>query len=334
MASFTNPFAPPKDQTWHPPLLPPTIPTPPASVSNGGGLNSPPVARASSGPTPQQVAAANAAAADSKAKAAGKAQSAKENSATQGIIDALMKSLEGYAQGRDTGLANNQRAYDDTLTGILSNYASAVADYDKTSTTNEQDEVSKSAANVTNRARERMGNLMQVLSQGGGETDALRSLLTVFQNFDANQMDIARSFFDTDRQIGSQITGANTQAETSRRSAWQQLQEANSQVTNDYYKNYMDVWTNAQRTAAQNTNTDSDYSTAFNANFGGKDPVQEASKFAGKSYETETKDDEFFKNFQGRKEPKKTELSSTSRAGTTTINAPQAAEGATLRGRG
>lgn len=290
----------------------------------------PPVSR---GPDPYSIAAANAAAAESKAKAAGKAQSAKENAATQGIIDALLKSLSGYDTGRKTALANADLTFNNTLSGVLSSYTSAVDDYGKSAERNKEDEASKSAANVTNRARERMGNLSQVLSQGGGETDALRALLTVFQNYDANQLDVTRSFYDTERQINSQIAGANAQAATNRQSAWQQLQEAKGKAENEYYKNYMDTWTSAQRTAAQNSNIDSDYSTAFNANFGGKNPVDEASKFAGKTYQQETKDQEWYSNFAGRREGENTRTTSTNRAGTTTIKAPKAAEGATLRSK-
>src|SRR6478752_5261708 len=236
-------------------------PAPPAPPGDQGLGGPPPVQQ---GPSAADIAAANAAAALAKANKEGKDRTAKENAATQSIIDTLLKSLTGYEKGRDTGLANADTALGDALSGILANYTGAVGN-------NLQDQASKSAANVTNRARERTALLSQVLSQGGGETDALRAVVQAFQNFDANQLGVDRAFFDTERQINSQIAGANSQAETSRRTAWQQFQEARGQVMNDYYKNYSDVWTNAQRTGAQNTNIDSDSSTGFTANYGGKD---------------------------------------------------------------
>lgn len=325
-----------KTEPWHPPLLLPAPPAPPTTVIPTPKIVQTPAAqsRTSSGPSAQDIAAANAAAAEAKAKKAGKDQTAKENAATQSIIDTLLKTLGGYEQGRNTAFANADKTLQSTLAGILANYSNAMGDYEASAEANRQDEASKSAANVQNRARERMGNLAQVLSQGGGETDALRALLTVFQNYDANQLDVTRSFFDTERGINSQIAGANSQAETNRRSAWQQFQEARSQAENDYYKNYMDVWTNAQRTAAQNTNVDSDYSSAFNANFGGKNAEEEAARYAGKQYQVESKDEDWYKNFEGRKEGQDTKTTSTSRAGTVTVRAPKAAEGATLRGKG
>jgi len=285
------------------------------------------------GPSPEDIARANAAAAEARAKAAGKAQTAKENLATQQIIDALLGSLAGYAKGRDTLVSNAQTTYDEVLAGILSNYGAAVDDYEKSADRNRQDESSKSAANVTNRARERTALLSQVLSQGAGETDAMRAILQAFANFDANQAGITGTFYDNERNINAQIAGANSQASTSRRSAFEQLQSARAQAHNEYYKNYTDVWTNIQRTAAQNTNIDSDYSTAFNANFQGKDPVKEAARYAGLAYKRETKDDEYFDNFEGRREGQDTRLASVNRAASTTISGPRRAEGATLRRR-
>jgi hypothetical protein len=311
-------------------------PAPPPLVNPGGGLNAPPRVRSvpqQTGPSAADIAAANAAAETAKAKKAGKDQTAKENAATQSIIDTLLKTLGGYAQGRDTANANAQTTLDTTLEGILANYQAALTDYEASAATNTQDESSKSAANVVNRARERMGNLAQVLSQGGGETDALRALLTVFQNYDANQLDVTRSFFDTERGINSQIAGANSQAATNRQSAWQQYQEARGQAENDYRKNYMDVWTNAQRTGAQNTNVESDYSTGFTANYGGKNPEEEAARYAGQQYTQEDKDEKWYREFEGKKEGKTSTVTSTNRAGSATIKAPKAAEGATLRNK-
>lgn len=272
-------------------------------------------------------------AAEQKAMAEGKAKTAKENAATQGIIDALLKALGGYDSGRNTQIQNAAKSLEAVLKGVQANYLNAVGDYQATGLANEQDEASKSAANVTNRARERTSLLEQAASQGAGETDQLRAQLQAFQNFDNNSMEINRSFYDTARSLNSQIAGANTQAEASRRSAWQQNQEAVGQAWSDYWKNYGDTWTNIQRTIAGNTNVDTDYSEGFNANTGGQDAATEASKFAGKAYEAENKDEKWFKNFLGRTEERKSETTSANRAASATIKAPKAAEGATLRGK-
>ena len=198
---------------------------------------------------------------------------------------------------------------------------------------NDQDEASKSAANVQNRARERSSLLEQAASMGAGETDQLRAQLQAFQNFDANALEISRAFNDTQRQINGQIAGANSQAETSRRNAWNTNQDQRGDAWNEFYKNHQDTWTNIQRTLAQNTNVDSDYSNAFNANLGGRNAVDEASRYAGSTYKREDKDEDFFRNFSGKSTGRDTKTNSTNAAAAATIKAPKAAEGATLRGK-
>ncbi|QNL30346.1 hypothetical protein SEA_MAZUN_44 [Microbacterium phage Mazun] len=270
-------------------------------------------------------------AAEMSARSAGKAKSRVENENTQKIIDALLASLGGYEKGRDQQLANADNTLDQTLQGILNSLSLATQDYAESGSANEQDQAAKSAANVTNRARERVSLLQQAASQGAGETDQLRSQIQAFLNADANQQEVDRSFFDTERSINSQIAGANSQAETSRRSAWAQNQESKTSAWNEFWKNRGDVFTNIQRTAAQNSNVDSDYSEAFSARLGGYDPVKEAADAAGRTYEVQKQDDDWFR--QGRQNLRNKKTASTSRAGATTIKAPKAAEGATLRGR-
>ncbi|QNN98090.1 hypothetical protein SEA_FEDE_42 [Microbacterium phage Fede] len=270
-------------------------------------------------------------AAESNARRAGKEKSDKENSATQAIIDALLGSLTGYEKGRDQKIANADRSLQTSLQGIMESLRLATQDYDDTSKSNEEDQAAKSAANVTNRARERTSLLQQAASQGAGETDHLRAQIQAFLNSDANQGEVDRSFFDTQRSILSQVAGANSQAETSRRSSWNQNQEAIGSAWDEFWKNRGDVFTNIQRTAAANTNVDSDYSNAFNARYGGYDPVKEAAAAAGQTYKTQSKDDDYFK--EGRIVGRDRKVTSGSRAGATQIKAPKAAEGATLRGR-
>ena len=337
---------------WHPPMVPgykPPVNNMPSFLpkSSGGTVAKPPTNSNDSGilrtleerfgsdnpgdPGGGGGGGGGISAAESTARKAGKEKSDKENKATQDIIDALLNSLGGYEKGRDIKISNADKGLEKTLEGVLSSLRLAVQDYDETGEANEQDQASKSAANVTNRARERTSLLQQAASQGAGETDQLRAQIQAFLNSDANQLEVDRSFSDTQRQINSQVAGANSQAETARRSAWNQNQEAIGSAWDEFWKNRGDVFTNVQRTAAGNTNVDSDYSNAFNANLRGHDPVEEASEAAGKTYTVQEKDDEFFK--QGRAFGRKRKPSSTSQAGATTIKAPKSAEGSTLRGR-
>ncbi|UTN92907.1 hypothetical protein SEA_BIRDFEEDER_41 [Microbacterium phage Birdfeeder] len=271
--------------------------------------------------------------AESAARSQGKARSRAENTATQGILDALFNSIKGFESGRDTQLKNADDALGRTLEGILANYNLAMADYEASADANASDYDAKTSANVANRARERMSLLQQAASQGAGESDQLRAQVQAFLNSQANQLEIDTARGDTERSILSQIANSNSQAEAQRRSAWAQNQEARGQAMNDFYKNYNDTMTNAQRVAAQNQNVDSDYSEGFVANTRGMNLVDEASRYAGQTYREEKQTDDWYRNFAGRRTGEKQRGSSTSRAGATIIKAPKAAEGATLRGR-
>jgi hypothetical protein len=333
---FKTPEQKAKDAEWHPPLLPPSIQAPPGSTSGSTTKDAPGASGGGGGSSDggASAAAAAAAAATAKAKADGKAQTAKENANTQAILDQLLGALGGFASGRDVQVNNANKSLDDTLLSILQNYNQASQDYQKSGDANDADQAAKSAANVTNRARERMSLLQNAASQGAGETDQMKAQIQAFLNGDANQQEVDRAYQDTNRSILSQIAGANNQAETQRRSAWAQNQEAIGKAQNDYFKNMQDTLTNIQRTAAQNNNVDSDYVTGFTADFKGHNPVSEAAQYAGKTYQAVKKDDQFFRNWDGKIQPNSRNESNTSnRAAAVTIKAPKAAEGATLRGK-
>jgi hypothetical protein len=302
--------------------------------TSGGQVGGPPpVSGGGGGPSAADIAAQKAAAAEAAAKKAGKDKTARENKATQDIIDALLGSLKGYASGRDQSVKNANEAFEQTLAGILANYNAAVGDYNETLTQNEMDQAGKSASNVTNRARERTSLLQQAASMGAGGTDQLRAMIMAFMNADQNQMEVDRAFYDTQRSVNSQIAGANSQAASQRMSADAQLGEALGTAWGEYWKNYTDTMTNVQRTGAQNSNIDSDYSTGFKADYGGYDPVKEAAKYAGKVYDHEEKSQDWGNTFEGKQHGRDVKTASSNRAGAVTINAPKQAEGATLRGR-
>jgi len=218
------------------------------------------------------------------AKKAGKDQTARENQATNDIVDSLMKSLQNYAGGRDKQLGNAQSVLDTTLSGILAQYTSAADDTEKYSDRNEADYDAKTNANVSNKVRESNEALAQALSQGAGETDVLKSLTVAARQFDANQLDVASGYNDTRRSIGSQLASAGSSAQNGRLNAFQQQQEAAAQAWNEFYKNNADTWTNIQRTEAGNTNIDSDYSTGYTPRYS-KQAIDEIAKNTGKVYE-------------------------------------------------
>jgi len=238
------------------------------------------------------AAASRAAAAEQKAKndeaeakAAGKSQTKKENSNTQKIINTLIGSVKGYKAGKDQSIANANEVFNFGLAGIDSQYGQTLADLGKNQDQNEADETSKTFANRANRARETQSILQQMQSQGAGETDVLQGMVQAFENADANQLDITTSYYDSLNAVQSGLRQANAATENARSNQWGQLQEAKAAANENYWNNYTQIWTDVQRTAASNSNVDSDYSTKFNPDYKGKDPLAEATRFAGKVYD-------------------------------------------------
>ena len=270
-------------------------------------------------------------AAESAARASAKAQSDKENSNTQAIINTLLGALGGFAKGRDTSVANADGVFNQAITGIGSQYGQSAADLDTQAGRNEADESAKTFANRSNRSRERQSLLEQAASQGAGETDQLRAVVQAFENADANQLEVQTSFADTLSSIRSSLTGMNSNTENARRNAWGQREDSRSQAWNDFYKNHSQTWTDIQRTAAQNTNTDSDYSNAFNANFNGHDPVAEAARYAGVQRKWEAPDDEFTSMWGGKRDTIGKESNTTQLSAMTRLGPVKKAEGSDLR---
>ena len=221
---------------------------------------------------------------EAAAKKAGKSQTAKENSNTQKIINTLIGSIKGYTAGRDQSLANATAIFNEGIKGVSSQYTQTLGDLQFSQDQNEADETSKTYANRSNRAREQQSLMEQMLSQGAGETDQLRGMVQAFENADANQLDVTTAYYDTMNSVNSGLRQANMDTENARRNVWGQKEEARGQAYENFYNNYTQIWTDAQRTAASNSNINSAYSTAFNPTFGGKDPLKEATRYAGDIY--------------------------------------------------
>ena len=264
-----------------------------------------------------------------KAKSAGRRQTAKENKNTQDIIDTLIRSIEGYRSGYRTQRKNADAIFKNTLGSLGSQYRQTIGDLKSTQGLNEEDEGSKSFAAKSNFSRERRSLQEQASLQGAGETDQLRAQVQALSNLDANLREVNTAYQDTRESVNSGRRQANITTETARNNAWGAREEARTKAAEDYYANYTQTWTDIQRTAASNTNIGSDYSTAFKANFGGKDPLKEASKAAGKTREWQAPKKNWATTWKGKATKDIGRDVNTGPVVTTT--GPQRAEGVTLQ---
>lgn len=303
--------------------------TPPVKdTGKGGSTWKPPKPQKSQAQKDREKQAAD----EAKAKKAGKAQTKKENTNTQKIINTLIGATKGYTKGRDQSLANAKAIFNEGIKGVTSQYNQTVVDLGAAQDQNEADETSKTFANRANRAREQQSILEQLQSQGAGETDVLRGMVQAFENADANQLDVTTAYYDTMNSVNSELRQANMATENARRNVYGQQQDSNAQAWENFYNNYTQLWTDAQRTAASNSNISSDYSTGFKAKFGGKDPLKEATKYAGKVYTYKPPKDGWAENWGSKKTALGARVTTPTLAAASTRLGPlKRAEGANLR---
>lgn len=228
-----------------------------ASSDGGGGGTS-------SGPSAAEIAAANARrAANNQARSSANEDIQRLNdqitiksaqrSTNQKTLDAL-KDLVGTGLGkaRDTQLATIDQSLKTKLEQITQTFEAGVTGFRENLRDNEQTEADASFANLANRARERGDLVTQALSQGAGESDILQSQMQALRNWQANQGDVNRSFFDTRQSINSAISDLNTSTRTSRINEETSANDSRSKVWDSYYDSRADALTQMANLDQQN----------------------------------------------------------------------------------
>lgn len=236
-------------------------------------------------------------------------------------MDALKKMIDGFKTQRDTKLGNITTNYKQTDADILKGYSERAAQLELSREDNNKAEHDASFANLVNMARERADILSQTAMQGAGESDTLKSQLMALRNWDANQGDINRSFFDTMRSINSAVTELNADTRSSRISAYQAAQGDRAQVWNDYYNQNTSTYTQMGNIAAN------PYSDAYDkgANYFDKAADQTAKAFKDEGTPSS------IRNWEGSTKAVEQRMNNTQAWNRTTNLAEKKPEGATLR---
>lgn len=159
-------------------------------------------------------------------------------------IKALEELLnKGFAAARDTKLANIKKITDQQDAELLRGYDARTTSLLAADEDNEKAESDASFANLTNRARETGEMLDEFLVQGAGETDMLKAQLMSLRNWDANQADVNRSYFDTQRSVNSAINDLNATTRTARINLQTEALADQEQVHTNYYNQRADAYT-------------------------------------------------------------------------------------------
>lgn len=342
-----NPSAGGETPTYNP--SPPSYSGPAPSSSSSGNS-----AQSSAADLQQQyLAAQRAATAKAEAKAAAekraaedeaakkaRAESVRQNSVTRQQAIAQFTLLDRFGRSRRVKLGNIERALATADKALMKSYKATSGQLVGARQDNEKAEGAASFANTTNRLRESGDLLGETSAMGAGESDTMRAQLQAVRNWDANQGEVGRSFFDTLRTVNSSITDLNNDTRTSRINVREQAYSDKEQVWANYYDRVADTWTQIYNIEGSNPNLgakntakkgSAEYETpiqAYERRF--KDAYKNAARAAGSAYKSPGIS-KALQNWNGNVRAQGARLTSANMAAAVRTPTLKKPEGATLR---
>jgi hypothetical protein len=154
----------------------------------------------------------------------------------------IQLSDKGFRQALETHLSNALQAYRQGDKVLMHGFRDKSNQLAGSAADNEKSAGDQAFANLSNASRERLNAISNSAQQGAGETDTLRSQQMSLRNWDANQSDVNRSYFDTLRSINSAQTDLNTDTRTARVNANQALQDRRASLWDQFYSQRADAW--------------------------------------------------------------------------------------------
>lgn len=335
-----------------------TTPTYSGGGSSGGGLPAPSSSSSSStnsaASLQQQYLAAQKKAQDTaaaKAKAEqraaedaaatkARAESIRQNNVTRQQASAQFQLLDRFGRSRNIRLDNISKAMATADKALMKSYKATSGQLVGARSDNEKAESSASFANTTNRLRESGDLLSETSAMGAGESDTMRAQLQAVRNWDANQQEVGRSFFDTLRTVNSSITDLNNDTRTSRINVREQAYSDKEQVWSNYYDRVADTWTQIYNIEGSNANLgakntakkgSAEYETpiqAYERKY--KDAAKNAARAAGSSYKSPGIS-KALQNWEGTVQAQGAKLTSANMAAAVRTPTLKRPEGATLR---
>lgn len=122
----------------------------------------------------------------------------------------------GFRQALNTGLANIARTQAQSDATLLEGFNDRLGSLKNAAADNEKAAAGQTTANLTNRGRERANALSEAMANGAGESDVLRAQQMSLRNWNANQSEVNRGFFDTLTSVNSSLHDLNADTKTAR----------------------------------------------------------------------------------------------------------------------
>lgn len=213
----------------------------PSGVGGGGGGGK------GGGKKPADPYAAAQAKADrkereAKAKAAAKYRGNAETLNKQ--VAAIQKSLTtGFITALQQRLANSALTYKQDDAILMEGYGKRVQSLKDAQADNAKAQADQSFMNLTNRGRERASAVSEAMANGAGESDTLKSQLMSLRNWNANEAEGTRAFYDGLRSTNSVLTDLNVDTKTGRADILNEYNTNQDQAYTTYHNQMSEGYT-------------------------------------------------------------------------------------------
>ena len=235
------------------------------------------------------------------------------------ILKALEKLLNGgFAKARNQQLANIGTMYATQDADLLKGYSLRAEQLGLARKDNDKAEADASFANLANRARETQDILAQTAEQGAGESDTAKAQLMAIQNWDANQGEVNRSYFDTVRSVNNAVNDLNVDTRTARINLATQMLGDKQQAWANYQNQMVETATQVANLRAN------PYSNAYKKNSGAYKKIVDNAK---KVWENPGVD-KAITAWEGVAQPEEGKLNNTQRTAVATVQQPKKPTGA------
>lgn len=204
----------------------------------------------------QQAAQRKADAKEAEAKRKASNKYIKAADTIQQQADALRIALgsKGFRRQLNTKLGNINVAQSQADSLLMKNFNERLADLRGAQADNEKATASESLAGLSNRGRERANALSQAMLQGAGESDLLASQQMALRNWEANQSEVNRNYFDSTRSVNNSIGDLNADTRTARVNNVVQANADREQLWTNYYNQVSDTYTQLGNIKGQQAN--------------------------------------------------------------------------------
>jgi hypothetical protein len=251
MAGFRSPgaFRPEAISTTTRLQVPAVLPTPPTPPTPPKVTVPPDPYAALKAAQDQQLKAQQAAQAKADADAAAAKRAAGQRFLDQaGNLEAQAAALKhaletGFNANLQQNLADVGKNLEDQLGILRTGAAERAKGFLGTAQDTEIATAGQSTDAFANLVRERQDSLSQILEHGVGETDALRAMVMSARNFQANQNEGNRAYFDTMRSVNNAITDLNMDTQTALGQANTAAESERERLWTDFYNRRSDSFT-------------------------------------------------------------------------------------------